>query len=157
MSKYRFVITGGDNGYCVKCGGLCDRALLRVDDEAKTYKQYYFFHGCLGKWCWLEQKFCDGWMLVRGKNWQGEFTKMWAGNMFRMWHMDGNNVVEEVPVTVKGNKYGKDGEFGDKLDHYKYEGFIEPQEMIDEAREKTKQAIANYYAKLKLKKGVEYV
>lgn len=148
MSKYRFVITGGDNGYCVKCGGLCDRALLKIDDEAKTYKIYYFFNGCLGKWCWHEQRFCDGWMLVRGRKWQGEFTKMWTGNMFRMWRMDGDNVVEEVPVTVKGNKYGKDGEFGDKLDHYKFDGYIEPQEMIDEHQVKIRELNKNLYARM---------
>lgn len=148
MCKYRFVITGGDNGYCAKCGGLADRALLRIDDEAKTYKIYYFFNGCLGKWCWHEQRFCDGWMLVRGRKWQGEFTKMWAGNMFRMWRMDGDNVVEEVPVTVKGNKYGKDGEFGDKLDHYKFDGYIEPQEMIDEHWAKIRELNKNLYARM---------
>ena len=84
MAKYRYVITGGDNGYCAKCGGLGDRSLLRIDDEHKTYKQYYFFEGCLGKFCWLEQKFADGMTLVRGKKWQGDFAKMWGGNIYKM-------------------------------------------------------------------------
>lgn len=50
MSKYRYVITGGDNGYCARCGGLGDRMLLRIDDKAKTYKAYYFAPSCLGKY-----------------------------------------------------------------------------------------------------------
>ena len=148
MGKYRYVITGGDNGYCAKCGGLGDRSLLRIDDKNKTYKQYYFFEGCLGKWCWLEQKFSDGMTLVRGKKWQGEFTKMWAGNIYKMWRIENGKVVEEYSVAVKGNKYGKDGEFGDKLDTYKYEGFIEPEEMIKEAQERARQAMKDMYKRI---------
>ena len=62
--------------------------------------------------------------------------------------IENGEVIEEYNVVVKGNRYGKDGEFGDKLDSYKYEGFVEPQEMIDEARAKAKQALENYYKKL---------
>lgn len=141
----RYIITGGDNGYCSRCGGLGDRALLQVDDEKQTYKAYYFFKGCLGKWCWLEQKFDDGLTLVRGKKWQGDFTKMWGGNIYKMWRIEDGKVVEEYPVIVKNNKYGKDGEFGDKLDHYKFEGYIEPEEKIKEAQEKARRAMHKLY------------
>lgn len=144
----RYIITGGDNGYCGRCGGLCDRALLQVDDERQTYKAYYFFEGCLGKWCWLEQKFDDGLTLVRGKKWQGDFTKMWGGNIYKMWRIKDGQVLEEYPVIVKNNKYGKDGEFGDKLDHYKFEGYIEPEEKIKEAQEKARQAMKDIYKRI---------
>jgi hypothetical protein len=86
--------------------------------------------------------------LVRGKKWQGEFTKMWAGNIYKMWRIENGEVVEEYSVAVKGNKYGKDGEFGDKLDTYKYEGFIEPEEMIKEAQERARQAMKNMYKRI---------
>ena len=144
----RYIITGGDNGYCGRCGGLGDRALLQVDDKKHTYKAYYFFEGCLGKWCWLEQKFDDGLTLVRGKKWQGDFTKMWGGNIYKMWRIKDGQVVEEYPVVVKNNKYGKDGEFGDKLDHYKFEGYIEPEEKIKEAQEKARQAMKDIYKRI---------
>lgn len=145
---YRYIITGGDNGYCGKCGGLGDRILLRVDDTNKTYKAYYFAPSCLGKWCWLEQKLADGMTLVRGNKWQGEFTKMWGGNTYKMWRIKDGQVVEEYPVIVKNNKYGKDGEFGDKLDHYKFEGYIEPEEKIKEAQEKARQAMKDIYKRI---------
>ena len=32
MDKIRYIITGGDNGYCGKCGGLGDRMLLKVKE-----------------------------------------------------------------------------------------------------------------------------
>ena len=57
-------------------------------------------------------------------------------------------VVEEYSVAVKGNKYGKDGEFGDKLDTYKYEGFVEPEEMVKEARERARQAMKDMYKRI---------
>ena len=147
MARYRYVITGGDNGYCCRCGGLCDRALLKINDEDKTYQAYYFFDGCLGKWCWLEQKFSDGMTLVRGKKWQGDFAKMWGGNIYKMWRIENGEVLEEYPVVVKNNKYGKDGEFGDRLDHYKFVGYIESEEQIKEARERAKEAMKKLYGR----------
>lgn len=145
MSDYRFVITGGDNGYCGSCGGLGDRMLLKVDDRKKEYKAYYFFRGCLGKWCWREQEFMDGLTLVRGKKWQGDFTKMWGGNIYKMWEIKNGEVIKEYPVTVKGKKYGKDGEFGDRLDGYKFAGYIEHHEVIKDAIERTRRANKNIY------------
>jgi hypothetical protein len=65
-----------------------------------------------------------------------------------MWRIKDGEVIEECPVTVKGGKYGKDGEFGDRLDHYKYEGFVEPQEMVDEARERAREATRDLYRKI---------
>jgi len=148
MDKIRYIITGGDNGYCAKCGGLDDRMLLKVNDTKKTYQAYCFFEGCLGGWCWLEQHFYDGMTLVRGKKWQGEFTKMWCGNIYKMWRIENEKVVEEYPVVVKGNKYGKDGEFGDKLDTYKFIGYIEPKEKIEEEQQRVRELTKNLYARI---------
>lgn len=148
MDKIRYIITGGDNGYCGKCGGLGDRMLLKVNDTKKTYQAYYFFEGCLGGWCWVEQHFDDGMTLVRGKKWQGDFTKMWRGNIYKMWRIENGEVMEEYPVVVKGNKYGKDGEFGDRLDNYKFVGYIEPKEMIEKAQERARELTKNLYARI---------
>jgi hypothetical protein len=151
MSKYRYVITGGDNGYCAKCGGLCDRSLLRIDDKNKTYKQYYFFEGCLGKYCWRQQELYGGAMLVRGMLIDGHKISwnMSNNSKNKVWLVQTNGTeLEYIPVVVKGNKYGKDGEFGDKLDTYKYEGFVEPEERIKEAQERARQAMKDMYKRI---------
>lgn len=152
MAKYRYVITGGDNGYCCRCGGLCDRALLRIDDEAKTYKQYYFFEGCLGKHCWRTQELYGGAVLTRGVLVDGHkivynFLQP-SKNKIYIVQTNGTE-LEYIPVVVKGNKYGKDGELDDKLDTYTYEGCVEPQERIKEAQERAREAMRNMYSKLK--------
>lgn len=53
-----------------------------------------------------------------------------------------------IPVTVKGNKYGKDGEFGDRLDHYKFEGYIEPEKEIKEAQETARELMKDMYKRI---------
>lgn len=119
----RYCITGGDNGYCARCGGLCDRYLLEIDDKKKTYRGIEGADICLGKWCW--QTLCLGdWQLVRGENNYGDFYKMYGGKVYRLQRVGADGTILETrKVSVKNNKYGKDGEFGDRLDHYKFEGW----------------------------------
>lgn len=148
MNRYRYIYTGGDNGYCARCGGLGDRVLLRVDDKAKTYQAYYFAPSCLGKHCWRTQELYGGAVITRGVlvdnnkivyNWlQPSKNKIYI--------VQTNGVeLEYIKVQVKNNKYGKDGEFRDKLDSYKFMGYIEPRERIEEAQEKARQAMKNMY------------
>lgn len=116
----RYILTGGDNGYCAKCGGLCDRALLEVNDQEKTYRYIDGYGVCLGKHCWhgfFEQHYVygNGYQLSRTINGQGTGY----GN-YKVILPDGT----EHPLTIKHNKYGKDGEFPDKLSTYKYIGIV---------------------------------
>lgn len=132
MGKYRYIITGGDNGYCAKCGGLCDRALLRIDDDCKVYKQYYRAPSCLGKHCWKRQELYGGVVIARGVVENGKLLYNLLQPEKNKIYIIENNGDETVfvKVTVKNNKYGKDGEFGDKLDTYTYEGTVEPKDII---------------------------
>lgn len=123
----RFVITGGDNCYCGRCGGACDRVLLEIDDEKKTYKGVAEL--CLGKWCWRELPIGNGWVLKRfEKCGEGEFES-WGGNLHRLVHIDKDGrETDRRKVVVKNNKWGKDCEFKtyrngkmvwDKIQNYK--------------------------------------
>lgn len=138
MSKYRYVFTGGDNVYCGRCGGLGDRVLLRIDDENKTYKAYYNAPSCLGKYCWYRQDLYGGVTIVRGILIDGElYRDVLKPRNNKIYILeDGGNKQTYTKVTVKNNKYGKDGEFKDKLDTYKFEGFIESKEYIEQLKEK---------------------
>lgn len=98
----KIVITGGDNGYCCACGGLCDRVVMEEDTKAKTLK-YIDGHGlCLGRYCWGAYRCDDG----------TELTK-WRAKV-RAWRGDGGANIEgnEIECVVRGNKWGKDGEYG---------------------------------------------
>lgn len=154
MSKIRYIMTGGDNGYCAKCGGLGDRVLLRVDDEHKSYKMFYRAPSCLGKNCWREEELYGGRVIARGILKDGKLVYCWIEpqkNKIYIVQTNGTE-LEYIPVTVKNNKYGKDGEFGDKLDHYTYEGYIEPRELIDQWKQEEKEALDRYYAEIKARK-----
>lgn len=132
----RYVITGGDNGYCARCGGLCDRVILEIDDDNKTIKGINNNDGlCLGKWCWRVMPIGDGWFLKRyEKTSSGEFES-WGGNKYYLVYVDDQgNETEKRKVTVKNNKWGKDGEFKewrngkivwDKIQNYKFIGWGE--------------------------------
>lgn len=92
----KIIITGGDNGFCCRCGGLCDRAVMEADTEHRELKYIDTQGVCLGKYCWRRYMCEDGTELVR--DWNGKI------------HAYRNGV--ELPCVVKHNKWGKDGEFG---------------------------------------------
>ncbi len=105
----KFYITGGDNCYCPRCGGLCDRYVLCVDTEAKTLE--CVSNGfCLGKRCgdWhCLTGSLEGWSLHR------EFAVSKAGHSVERWMVVDKDGQEVAKAVVKGNKWGKDGEFGE--------------------------------------------
>ena len=131
----RYVITGGDNGYCCKCGGLCDRALLEIDDEHKTYRGINGCDICLGKWCWRILPVGNGWFLKKYAKFKGEEVESWGGNIIKLVYIDDNgDELASEKVVVKNNKWGKDGEFKtwrngkivwDKIQQYKFLGWGE--------------------------------
>lgn len=130
----RYVLTGGDNGYCCQCGGLCDRCVLEIDDDKKTFRGVGTTDGvCLGKWCWRSIPFGGGWFLKRYEKMEcGEFES-YGGNRYYLVYIDEQgNEKERRKVVVKGQKWGKDGEFKtwrggkmvwDKIQNYKFEGW----------------------------------
>lgn len=135
MCNKRYIMTGGDNGYCCECGGLCDRVILEVDDKAKAYKVLDCGEGfCLGKYCWIEKKLNNGMHIVHGYAMENEKGKRFLPVLGRRGKRKSLRLMTEeeymawredpadtgIKVTIKGNKYGKDGEFGDKLDTYVY-------------------------------------
>ena len=132
----RYIITGGDNGYCCRCGGLCDRVILEVDDDKKTYKVVDEGEGvCLGRWCWHARPCGGGWFLKRYSTFNGAEFECYGGQKYYLVHVDENgNETEKRKVIVKNQKWGKDGEFKlwrngkivwDKIQSYKYEGIGE--------------------------------
>lgn len=156
-NNIRYIITGGDNGYCARCGGLGDRVLLRVDDEDRSYKMFYRAPSCLGKHCWREQELYGGRAIVRGKlvkDEQGErIVYQWldpSKNKIYIVQTNGTE-LEYIPVVVKNNKYGKDGEFGDKLDAYTYKGYVEPDDVVERWRQEDREALERYYNNMKNK------
>lgn len=92
----KIIIDGGDNGYCCNCGGLCDRHVLEEDTSAKTLKYIDGKGMCLGKHCMFAHVCDDG----------TELRHDWNGKL----HAYRNG--EELPCVVRGNKWGKDCEFG---------------------------------------------
>lgn len=129
----RYIITGGDNGYCCRCGGLCDRVILEIDDKKKTYKVLDEGNGvCLGKWCWHSLPIGNGWFLKRYEKCCGKEFETYGGKLYRLVYIDENgNETERRKVAIKNQKWGKDGEFSewkngkivwDKIQNYKYDG-----------------------------------
>lgn len=92
----KIIIDGGDNGYCCRCGGLCDRCILEEDTDAKTLKYIDGKGICLGKHC-LRWHICEDGTELR-RDWNGKVRAYRNG--------------EELPCVVRNNKWGKDGEFG---------------------------------------------
>ena len=157
MSKFRYVFTGGDNGFCARCGGYGDRALLVIDDENKTYRAFYRAPSCLGEHCWRKEELYGGRVIARGVL-SADGNKLTYDflspkkNKIYIVSVDGEKMHFDK-VTVKHNKYGKDGEFGDKLDNYTYEGTVEPKELVEQWREESLQAMKRYYEKEKGEKN----
>lgn len=135
----RYCLTGGDNCCCGRCGGLCDRSILEIDDDEKTIKGIDGWEICLGKWCWHSIPLGDGWFLKRyGKRkvYGGLATdevETYGGNKLYLVYIDEQgNETERRKVVVKGQKWGKDGEFKtwrngkivwDKIQSYKFIGW----------------------------------
>lgn len=99
----KIVITGGDNGYCCRCGGLCDRVVMEEDTDAKTLKYIDGRGLCLGCYCWRAYTCEDGTELVR----ELRYTRSGVRAKVRAYRNG-----EELPCVVRNNKWGKDGEFG---------------------------------------------
>lgn len=119
MKKIRYVLSGGDNSQCLTCGGIGDRFLLRVDDNNKTYK-VVAWDLCIGKYCWRRIELDGGGVLARGELVDGKLLEYKSKH--KLWVIQTNgDELEYYRVTIKNNKYGKDGEFRDKLDTYKWE------------------------------------
>lgn len=135
----RYVMTGGDNGYCCQCGGLCDRVILAIDDEKKTYSGIDGGNGfCLGKYCWRATP-CGDFLLKRYKKvkvYGGVATdeiECYGGDRLYLVKLDADgNEIEKHKVVVKGQKWGKDGEYKtwrggkivwDKVQNYKFLGW----------------------------------
>lgn len=93
----KIIITGGDNGYCCYCGGVCDRVVMEEDTDAKTLKYIDTEGLCLGKFCWHETTLKDG----------TELRRDWGTGKVRAYR---NGV--EIPCVVRNQKWGKDGEYG---------------------------------------------
>ena len=99
----KIIITGGDNCYCCRCGGICDRAVMEIDTEKKTLR-YIDGHGlCLGKYCWSKYVCDDGTILERHDVWSRHGVRVRVRA-----YRDG----VELPCVVKHSKWGKDGEYG---------------------------------------------
>lgn len=147
----RYILTGGDNGYCARCGGLGDRSLIVVDDARKAYRYFYRAPSCLGQHCWRKQELCGGRVIARGVLVNDERGERLVYNFLEpkknkiyIVSVDGERMHFE-PVVVKHNKYGKDGEFGDKLDGYTCEGYVEPDELIKQWQAETREAQREFY------------
>ena len=100
-------ITGGDNCYCCECGGVCDRLAILVDTEKKTLEYLPCPEMCRGKWCWFRQGYRH---YMRGNRWAGWYIERRGSDRHPLYiFTDG---ATELPVVVKKNKWGKDGEYG---------------------------------------------
>lgn len=150
----RYILTGGDNGYCARCGGLGDRALLVVDDKKREYRAFYRAPSCLGRHCWRERELYGGRVIARGVLVNDERGERLVYNFLNpqknkiyIVSVDGERMCFD-PVVVKHNKYGKDGEFGDKLDHYKYMGTVEPEELIKQWQEEAREMQRGLYKRI---------
>ena len=136
----RYYLTGGDNGYCCRCGGLADRSILEIDDDERTIRGIEEMSGiCLGKYCWHSIPLGEGWFLKRYekmKVYGGLATdeiETYGGNRLYLVYIDEQgNETERRKVVVKGQKWGKDGEFKtwrngkivwDKIQNYKFVGW----------------------------------
>lgn len=95
LNTKKIIITGGDNCYCCRCGGVADRCVMEEDIVAKTLR-YIDGHGlCLGKYCWHSYTCDDG----------TELKKLWSARPSAYRDV-------ELPCAVRNNKWGKDGEYG---------------------------------------------
>lgn len=92
----KIIITGGDNCYCCHCGGVADRLVMELDTDAKTLRYIDMSGFCLGKYCWRTGVLADGTELFKGYD-----------NKVRAFRNG-----EEIPVSVRHSKWGKDGEYG---------------------------------------------
>lgn len=130
----RYYLTGGDNGYCCRCGGLCDRSILEIDDDERTIRGIEEMSGiCLGKYCWHSIPLGEGWFLKRyEKMASGEFETYGGNKLYLVYIDEQGNETERRKVIVKGQKWGKDGEFKtwrngkivwDKIQNYKFVGW----------------------------------
>ena len=108
----KIIITGGDNGYCGRCGGLCDRLVMECDTDKKTLRYIDGAGLCLGKFCWHEHICSDGTKLVRDDVWRARGGVRVRVRAYR----DG----VEIPCVVKNRKWGKDGDPDRKGKHRLY-------------------------------------
>lgn len=102
---YKIYITGGDNCYCGACGGVCDRLVMLVDKGTKTLRYLPIVGGetCLGKYCTHDIQLKDEW-----SDWV--ITRVTFGG--NKWQAINRVTGDIIPVVVKNQKWGKDGEYG---------------------------------------------
>ena len=120
----KIIIDGGDNGYCARSNSLADRCVLVLDTKEKTIRYANASGICLCKHCFYpkELDLGDGrsWYLFRDEiihfNSRGRMShryKYYAEDITdtKLSNFE-HNPEKQIPVTVKGNKWGKDCEFG---------------------------------------------
>lgn len=120
-----------------------------MNDEAKTYKVFYRAPSCLGKYCWRQEDLYGGRVIARGMLVNGKLSynlSKPSKNKIYIVETNGEELVF-TKVIVKNNKYGKDGEFGDKLDNYKFLGTVEPEEQVKKWQEEYRQKLAEMRSK----------
>lgn len=129
----RYCLTGGDNGYCCRCGGLCDRSILEIDDDERTIRGIEADGICLGKWCWHSIPVGEGWFLKRYEKCSaGEFETYGGNKLYLVYIDEQGNETERRKVVVKGQKWGKDDEVMYSYNYQKRGKVVDNYELCEE-------------------------
>lgn len=114
----KFIITGGDNGYCGYSNSIADRELMVVNTAKKTLQYVSFPSICLCQKCFYPKcsnsgKYAGFYLFRYRKSARGgTYTYTFESTSGKLCDLHDPEHNTIYPVEVKGNKWGKDGEYG---------------------------------------------